>query len=75
MDNSGFESGKLEEILLFSKDTYGFSGPTEPHVQWVRACFVGCIGAGREVNHSPTCSAKIKNGVAIHLLALYAFRA
>jgi len=33
------------------------------------------LGGGREANHSPTCSAKIKNGGAIHLLALYAFRA
>lgn len=74
MDNPGFESGKVEEIFLFSKSPYGFSGSTQPHVQWVTACFPVCIGAGREVNHSPTCSAKIKNGGAIHLLALYAFR-
>ena len=75
MGNPVFDSRTLEEILLFYKGPYGFSGPTQPHVQWVTACFSGCTGAGREVNYSLTCSAKIKNGGALHLLALYAFRA
>jgi hypothetical protein len=44
-------------------------GPTQPPIQWVkRALSLGIKWPGREADHSPPCSAEVKNGEAIRPL-------
>jgi hypothetical protein len=63
---SGFDSRQGQEIFLFSIMSRPALGPTQPPAQWVLAVFsLGVKRQGREADHSPPCSAKVKKGRAV----------
>jgi hypothetical protein len=59
----------VRAIFFFSPERA--PGPTQPPVQWVPGFFTAVTRPGREVNHSPQCSAEIKNEWSFALFPLY----
>jgi hypothetical protein len=54
------------EIILFSIASRPTFGPTQPPIKWIPgAPSPGVKRPGREADHSPPSSAKVKNGEAI----------
>jgi hypothetical protein len=62
LDNRGFESRYGLGIFLFSTASRPVLGPTQSPVQWVPGSLsLAGKRPGREANHSPSASAKVKN--------------
>jgi hypothetical protein len=60
------DSQQGQEIFLFSTSSRLALGSTQPSIQWVPgALSPGVRRPGREADHPPPSSAKIKNGEAI----------
>jgi hypothetical protein len=58
-------------MLLFSIASRPALGPAQPPIQWVlRALYPGLKRPGREADHSPPCSAKVRNTGAIPPLSI-----
>jgi hypothetical protein len=58
----GFDSRRGLGIFLFTTASRMALGPTQPPIQWVPgALSLGVKQPEREVDHSPPCSAEVKN--------------
>jgi hypothetical protein len=58
---SGFDS-RQRKILMFSTASRPTLGPSQPPIQCVTgAISPGVMRSGREADHSPPCSAEVKN--------------
>jgi hypothetical protein len=58
----GFNSWQGLGIILFNAVSRTALGPTQPLIQWVpEALSLGVKRPGREADHSPPSSAKVKN--------------
>jgi len=66
----------FENFYLRQQRPYQLQGPTQPHNQWVLE--VPCSGVklpGREADHSPQASAKVKNAWSYTCIPPYVFMA
>jgi hypothetical protein len=70
----GFDSRQGLGIFLFTTASRTALGPTQPPIQWVqRALSLAVKRPGREADHSPPCSAEVKEWVELYLHLQYAF--
>jgi hypothetical protein len=66
LDGWGSIPGRTRFIFLFSTPSRPALRPTQPSIQWVlQALSLGVKRKGREANHSPPSSVKVKNGRVI----------
>jgi hypothetical protein len=62
LDNRGFETRQGLRISLFTTASRPALGPTGPPIQWAPgALSLGLKLPRRETDHSPPCSAEVKN--------------
>jgi len=61
LDDMGFKSQQGLEIFLFTTMSRPALGPTQPPMQGTRGFSLGVKQLGREADHSPPPSAKVKN--------------
>jgi hypothetical protein len=70
----GFDSWRGLGIFLFTTASRTALGPTQPPIQWVLgALSLGVKRSGREAEHSPPSSAKIKNAWSYTSALQYVF--
>jgi hypothetical protein len=68
--------GSIPGIFLFTSSSRTALGPTQPPIQCVPgALSLGVKRPGREADHSPPCSAEVKEWVELYLHPQYAFMA
>jgi hypothetical protein len=71
-----FDSRWGLRIFLFTTASRTALGPTQPPTQWVpRAISLGVEWQGRETDHSPQCTNKVKNVRSYTSTPQYAFMA
>jgi hypothetical protein len=76
LDDRGFKSWEGLGIFLFTTASRLALGPTQPPRQWVpEALSLRVKRPGREVDHSPPCSAEIENAWSCTSSLQYAFMA
>jgi hypothetical protein len=72
----GFDSQQELGIFLFTTTSRTALEPTQPPIQWVPgALSLGVKWPGREADHSPLSSAKVKEWVELYLHPHYTFMA
>jgi hypothetical protein len=74
LNDRGFESRQGLGLFLYTTVSRPSLGPTQPPIQWVAGAFsLGVKRPGRKADHSPPCSAEVKNAWSYTSTLQYAF--
>jgi len=74
LNDRGFDSRQGLGIFLVTTASRTALGSTQPPIPWVPAAlYLGVSRPGREADHSPPCSAEVKNEWSYNSTPQYAF--